>query len=170
MREMYHHNQRYRELEAQASRVPGFDHSVLDRPTSRDPGVVVESAPPQRAQRTPIRETVPNAISGITADVTAGTASDMNTASGMTDDDDPLHYCTPCDRYFLSAEELALVGSFPLTSMTLLLSTSNFCIPAASIGRVLHGLDVNTSCPGAGCSTIACVAIECAKWVRPVCF
>ena len=142
---MNNHNIRYRELMARASRVPNFDYSMLERPSSEEVGALAESIRSRKTQRTQTRR-------------------------ARAEEDNTLYYCTPCDRYFLSAEELALVSRLSFSTTPLLLVTSKYCVPVASIRRTLLGLDVNTSPLRSSRRTTAHVVSKSAKHYRPARF
>ncbi|KAL5528892.1 hypothetical protein ACEPAG_4866 [Sanghuangporus baumii] len=103
MLEMNDHNIRYRELEAQALRVPNFDRSVLERPSPEVLSAMTESGRSQRPTRA-TRDV--NANAGVST--SAGPGSSARPLNERAGDESSLHFCAPCDRYFLSAQELVL--------------------------------------------------------------
>ncbi|OCB91109.1 hypothetical protein A7U60_g1674 [Sanghuangporus baumii] len=103
MLELNDHNIRYRELEAQALRVPNFDRSILERPS---PEVLSAMADSSRSQRPARTGRGVNANASVDTSVRPGPrARIVNERAG---EESSLHYCAPCDRYFLSAQELVL--------------------------------------------------------------
>ena len=142
---MNNHNIRYKELMARASRVPNFDYSMLERPSSEAVAAFSESVRSRKPQGT-------------------------RTRRARAEEDNTLYYCMPCDRYFLSAEELALVRRLSSSATPLLLVTSKYCVPVASIRRTLLGLDVNTSPLRSSRRTTVCVVSKSAKHYRPARF
>ncbi|KAL5511998.1 hypothetical protein ACEPAH_5217 [Sanghuangporus vaninii] len=103
MLEMNDHNIRYRELEAQALRVPNFDRSILERPSPEVLSAMADSGRPQRPTRTG-RDVNAN----VNAGTSAGSGSRARIVNERAGEESSLHYCAPCDRYFSSAQELVL--------------------------------------------------------------